>query len=380
MSADPGQNSLDFEEFICSFWALSARENLALPAGIMAEAAAPPCDLCGRNVPGRKHGQRFLCTGCETVDKMLRRNIGALPPMDEDDRKAFFAKATTCKDGPHHQWRLVRAALKESWLTRKVKASGIRIDGAWKPQLYWEKQGYSSATIEQCPQRQDPLYGTLYQIKETTEIEKEFEEQVEQELLERESLCRRKKAAKKAGAPGPEDYHVPEADAEAPSAATGKKAAGDPANAEKAEAKEKAREEREAAKRAKNNAAACACAAKALAQLQPKLEGLKVAAKLCAEGADLDDCAIDVKEAMDKVSLWIQKSRDMVAAQAACPAGNLEALPYDQSTLKATVQASGDTVAWVKRRVKENKRKSSEAKAETQPEPKRRRTKKTKET
>ena len=208
------------------------------PADVAAAAGkgTGQCSFCVcANVPGRKHGARFLCTSCETVDGLVRRNVGPLPLMEDAERASFYSKALATKSGPKHEWRLIRAALKESFVRRKMRMSGVRVDAPWRPALFWEKEGYSPRKIRNCPSREDSRYGTLYQVEVTMEVDKRYEEEVEQELLEREAQVSRKRKAKGAPAEAGDDpeWVLPDAEAAGPSAA--KAAKKEPANSAKAE-------------------------------------------------------------------------------------------------------------------------------------------------
>ena len=89
------------------------------------------CSFCLlSDVKGRQHGFRFLCTSCESVDRLVRRNLGSFPEMEDEDRANFFTRAMSTKDGPTHQWKLVRCALKQSMVRRKVRKSGVRVDAS----------------------------------------------------------------------------------------------------------------------------------------------------------------------------------------------------------------------------------------------------------
>ena len=352
--------------------ALAAAEGAA-PQAEAAGKSTGLCSFCVRaDVPGRKHGARFLCTSCESVDRLVRRNIGSLPLLDDADRTSFYSKALSAKSGPKHEWRLVRAALKESFVRRKMRMSGVRVDAPWKPALYWENQGYSPSKIRNCPSREDSRYGTLYQVEVTTEVDKRYEEEVEQELLEREAQVTRKRKAK--GAPaeagGEPEWILPEEAPAGPSAAKAAKKV--PASSAKAEEREKEKLAKEAAKREKSNANLAASAGKAMCLLHPKVEQLKTALKLMEGRPGFDELVKEAQEAMAKVMDWIQKSRELVGAHTACPSGFMPRLPYDAASLKATVQATGELARWVREKVKEDKleQKAAAAVAEPKAQPK----------
>ena len=331
---------------------------------VMAEATKAFCNWCLRaERDGRCHGLKFLCTECESVDRLVRRNLGSLPSLEEEDRCAFFQRAVAVKDGPKHTWKLVKAALVQQYTLTKLRKSGVKLEAPWKPLTFWLQQGYPKEKIEQCPCRDDERYGWLYKVETLTEVDKRFQQEAEEEILQREANCVKKRKAGKEKLSDEPEWQVPEAEAAAVLGRGSKPAETGGQKTAKQEAKEKAKEALAVERREKANALRSAFAGKTLSQLQPRLEGLKNATKLCCGNPDLKDLGEEVEEATKKIVEWIQKSRDFVAAHALCPSGILEELPYDVSTLKATVKASGQVIAAVKEKHAEQKSEKPKAKA-----------------
>ena len=294
------------------------------------------CALCCRQGTGRSHGPRFLCVDCESTQRLVRRNMGSLPPMSEEDKHAFFSKAAATKDA-RANWKLVRAALKEVCLRRKTRVHGIEVKAPYKPLKFWTEQGYTEEAVRACPSTNGPM-GELFQVATTSAITKDFEEEIEEEILMRESAAAKKKKDENAKEPRAqaEAWHLPDSLPSASAKPTGRA---------KASAKAAARTEASAAKQKekleKKNAALSGTAGKSLGLLQPKLRQLKTCATQLEKQDDpgLQELKNGVKEALEKVTLWVHKSGEVVAAFQMCPTADLQDLPYDQGSLKTCVQA-----------------------------------------
>ena len=191
-----------------------------------------------------------------------------------------------------------------------------------------------------------------------TEVDKRYEEEVEEELLEKEAQATRKRKAKSAGqrADGEPDWVVPDAETAAPREKAAKKAEKAAASSAKEEERTKQRLAREKEKQEKMNAGIAAFAGKSLSMLHPKLEGLKAVQKLCGGKQEYAELEKEVDEAATKITTWIQHGRAVVSAHAACPSAKLDPLPFDASSLKATVTASGELGRWVRSKIREEKK------------------------
>ena len=230
------------------------------------------CALCCREQHGRAHGARFLCVDCESTQRLVRRNMGSLPPMSEEDKHAFFSKVANTKDS-RANWKLVRASLKEVCLRRKKRVHGIKVEAPYKPLKFWTEQGYGEDAVRACPTQSGPM-GELFQVVTTTEVSKHLEEEIEAEILERESAAAKKKKKDKeaAGDEGQQadGWHLPDT---LPSTAAAAKPTGKARASAKSEARSAAKAEqaaaRQKAKVEKKNSALSGVAGKSLGFSNP---------------------------------------------------------------------------------------------------------------
>ena len=338
------------------------------------------CALCQRpDVQGRQHGKGFLCTPCESLEKLVQRHIGGLPSeFTAEDKADFFSKAVEKTDG-RHRWDVVRGVFRDTCVQRKVFQAGTDFAAPYRPLSYWTKKGYEESAVKQCPCKQDTVHGKLYKVQVETEFSRSMTEHVEEIILEREQRALRKRQqkgeAQEAGASSEQkkepEWHLPEHDAPAglqpASKGTSKKGPGSkPTKGSTAAQTQKQLAQLEA-RRGRTNKIANALAVKALSMLQKKISSLEQCRKITARVAEASGQAQPVQEALDHLRRWETCSRDYTAAFGLCPGGELKPLGYDKDEYQKVIAAAAELVKAVKAidfEQKEAKRRAEDAAAE----------------
>lgn len=322
-------------DFVCLGGAMAE----AIVAAEVAEAPQRVCTCCGKVVPEgqhlRAHGRQTFCGPCNSIDVMVRRNVGSWPELSQSEKHLFFTKAQQAKDDNGRcAWKVIRALLKETMVVKKTSTQSTEVKAPYKPKEYWLSQGYPEDKVLQCPCEDDPLLGRLYQVHTKTVSRTEVYEEIEEQLLLREQEVQRKKGNKGNSAQEGDDktWVVPVEQ-------TAKGAGGAKGSARSEEAAAK----REQAKRARQNAAASTLAAKAVSQIQPKLD--QVTKLLKSSG---DKVTSEHRESLEacqtQMSAWLSTSRQVVTGYGADATACLPALPYTAADLKAAVTATGSTL------------------------------------
>ena len=305
-------------------------------------AEVPTCRLCGLEAKsvGRKHGNQVYCTSCNTVDTMVRRNLGAVPSLNAVDTADFFKKvAEAKKDNPRQTWTTVRAMLKERMVRSKVRESERAVTGEARPLQYWLNLGYEEAMVKQFEDEEDPKLGVLYSVPVKSFTVREIERDTEEEMLMRESEVRRKKQARQAAAGDrPED---PAWDIPAPAAAAAPAGKGDRVPEEKSEAAlARAKAKAEKARKSQTQRDSI-LAGKAISLLTPKLQSINNALRDAEKkpGASTADVEC-LQQGWTKLDAWNKASKQLVAAVAMNPDAETIPLPYDKIEFKAALDAA----------------------------------------
>ena len=183
----------------------------------LAAAAQSECRYCGllySKEEGRVHGKFFECTSCATLEKQMRRNLGARPEgmkhWTAEETAGFFRQCMEKKkadgDQSRMQWKTVRAALITVLTTRYVQKWSTEIKGRFLPLSVYTTQGWDKETVERCSKEwSDELACWTYKVPVKSLSFEETQMRVEESILQQEKEVLKKKGKDPAG-----DMDVPE--------------------------------------------------------------------------------------------------------------------------------------------------------------------------
>ena len=291
---------------------------------------------------GRIHGANFNCTRCESIQRMVARNLGSLSEVTglEPDAQASFFKEAARKadDDGKLTWQVLRATLVTTKARSLQEERETGVVSEWLPESVWVTKGFSSEVVQACESKLCPKLGLVYGVPVEHDSWRLLHQDITKTLLTLEEDCRKKKKTGKKGSAEEttaSDWQVPDALAAfAAGKGKGRAAASKPAAAPKAAA----------AKTARANAKLNVRGQKALSDLTGALLSLQ---NLSCQLDKRTDVAEDQKEAFRTARAELeelQRGCQAVVLQYAAVADQenqppLPDLPVSETALKNKLQA-----------------------------------------
>ncbi|CAE7372097.1 unnamed protein product [Symbiodinium sp. CCMP2592] len=165
------------------------------------------CKYCRLQYPateGRWHREAFECRHCAASLKALYRNLGELPEdfkqLSSEETTKFFAdlaqQRTELAKDKSCSWTTVRASLVTTLAEKRTTTFKQELEGKFLPLSVWEKQGFDTDKVKNCPKEENEVLGDLYCVPIKTISWSETVEKVRQTLLDQERQATAKKQAK----------------------------------------------------------------------------------------------------------------------------------------------------------------------------------------
>ena len=165
------------------------------------------CKYCRLEYPateGRWHREAFECRHCAASLKALYRNLGELPEdfkqLSSEETTKFFAdlalQRTELAKDKSCSWSTVRASLVTTLAEKRTTTFKQELEGKFLPLSVWEKQGFDTEKVKNCPKEESEVLGDLYCVPIKTISWSETVEKVRKTLLDQERQATAKKQAK----------------------------------------------------------------------------------------------------------------------------------------------------------------------------------------
>ena len=317
----------------------------------VAQASCYTCNVTYAVTDGRVHGKKFQCTGCASIDRMLRRGLGSkmdLEVLPREDQHDFFRRLNEEKKKQPGMgklnWATVKASLLTTLTTKQVTSSEVNINKEYLPLSVWLTRGWEKDVVLSCPKEYNEALGTeTYCVPVKCETWREAFVKVEERILAQEKQAQqKKKGGKKACAADEED----ELDLPVAPAST---------QGNNAEAKKEKQEEKEAAKLLKKTVAENqkqnVLAAKNIGILTQDLAGLsKLKAKIIGELPEgVEKVA---SESLATLTQWSTAAKEMLSLgeNPKVQSGELpvKPLPFDLAGIKTLHQTVAEAMKSLK--------------------------------
>ena len=159
------------------------------------------CSACGEVVEldtvgaPRHAGSKPTCKACNSLTKMLFRNIGKVPEMSVEKTSEFYRRCLAAKGRDDLlNWKRVRGfvvqTMSEVIKTRRTQTTA----GTFQPLTWYEKQGYCVEDIEaRAASRECPILGKVYLLPLISISDEEIHEQAEEYVDKLERDVKRRK-------------------------------------------------------------------------------------------------------------------------------------------------------------------------------------------